>query len=64
MVVIADKSGIDSTSSNDPRITSLGHFIRKYKIDELSNLFNILYWRNEFCGTKAKRQAGNGSIHD
>ena len=37
MVVNADKSGVDSTSENDTRITSLGYFIRKYKIDELPN---------------------------
>lgn len=27
---------------NDPRITKVGHFIRKYSIDELPQLFNIL----------------------
>ena len=32
MVVNADKSGVDSTSANDSRITLLGNFIRKYKI--------------------------------
>ena len=28
--------------ANDPRITKVGHFIRKYSIDELPQLFNIL----------------------
>ena len=42
MIINADKSGVDSTSANDTRITPLGHFIRKYKIDELPNFFNIL----------------------
>ena len=42
MIVNADKSGVDSTSANDSRITPLGNFIRKYKIDELPNFFNIL----------------------
>ena len=41
MIVDADKSGVDSTSSSDSRITSLGKLIRKYKIDELPNFFNI-----------------------
>ena len=27
---------------NDPRVTKVGHFIRKYSIDELPQLFNIL----------------------
>ena len=34
MIVNADKSGVDSTSSNDKRITGVGKFIRKYKLDE------------------------------
>jgi lipopolysaccharide/colanic/teichoic acid biosynthesis glycosyltransferase len=42
MVVNADKSGVDSTSSNDKRITGVGKFIRKYKLDELSQLWNVL----------------------
>lgn len=29
---------------NDPRITKVGKFIRKYSIDELPQLFNILNW--------------------
>jgi lipopolysaccharide/colanic/teichoic acid biosynthesis glycosyltransferase len=42
MIVNADKSGVDSTSSDDKRITGLGKFIRKYKLDELSQLWNVL----------------------
>ncbi|MFZ2783824.1 MAG: sugar transferase [Sediminibacterium sp.] len=42
MVINADKSGVDSTSSNDRRITGVGRFIRKYKMDELSQLWNVL----------------------
>jgi lipopolysaccharide/colanic/teichoic acid biosynthesis glycosyltransferase len=42
MVVDADKSGVDSTSGNDMRITPIGHFIRKYKLDELTQLWNVL----------------------
>lgn len=42
MVINADKSGVDSTSSNDKRITGVGRFIRKYKMDELSQLWNVL----------------------
>ncbi len=42
MIINADKSGVDSTSSNDNRITGVGKFIRKYKLDELSQLWNVL----------------------
>ena len=41
MVVGADKVGVDSTSINDARITPIGHFVRKFKIDELFQLINI-----------------------
>ena len=42
MVVDSDKNGISSTSSNDKRITKIGRFIRKYKLDEFTQLWNVL----------------------
>ena len=42
MVINADKSGVDSTSANDSRITPVGKFIRTYKLDELTQLWNVL----------------------
>jgi lipopolysaccharide/colanic/teichoic acid biosynthesis glycosyltransferase len=42
MVVNADRSGVDSTGSDDRRITPLGRFIRRYKLDELVQLWNVL----------------------
>ena len=42
MVVNADESGVDSTSANDNRITALGYFIRRFKIDEITQLWNVL----------------------
>ncbi len=42
MVVDADKAGINSTSNKDLRITPIGEKIRKYKLDELTQLWNVL----------------------
>ena len=52
MVVNADKNGVDSTSASDSRITPLGSFIRKYKIDELPNFFNIFKGEMSFVGPR------------
>jgi lipopolysaccharide/colanic/teichoic acid biosynthesis glycosyltransferase len=35
-------SCVDSTSANDSRITPIGHKIRKYKLDEITQLWNVL----------------------
>lgn len=42
MIVNADKTGVESTGAADNRITPLGHFIRRWKIDEISQLWNVL----------------------
>jgi lipopolysaccharide/colanic/teichoic acid biosynthesis glycosyltransferase len=42
MVVNADALGASCTSASDPRITPTGRWLRKYKIDELPQLFNVL----------------------
>ena len=52
MMIEADKSGVDSTAINDPHITNIGHFIRKYKIDEIPNLYNIIMGQMSFVGPR------------
>jgi len=42
MVVDAEKKGPSITSGDDPRITKIGKILRKTKIDELPQLFNVL----------------------
>ena len=52
MIVKADKSKVDSTSANDPRITRFGAIIRKLKLDELTQLFNVFKGEMSFVGPR------------
>ena len=42
MIVNASKTGVDSTAIDDVRITRVGQIIRKFKIDEIPQLINVL----------------------
>ena len=52
MVEKADTLGASVTVGNDPRITRVGRVLRKYRIDETPQLFNILLGDMSFVGTR------------
>lgn len=52
MVIDADKKGELITVSGDSRITRVGEKIRKRRLDELPQLFNVLSGQMSFVGTR------------
>ena len=56
MVVNAEKIGGSSTADDDPRITRIGKFIRKHKLDELPQLINVLKGEMSFVGPRHEVQ--------
>lgn len=52
MVQNADKIGGGTTALNDSRITKVGNFLRKTKLDEIANLLNIIKGDMSFIGPR------------
>ena len=52
MIVNAEASGLKITVGRDPRITSIGHFLRKTKLDELPQLIDVLMGTMSLVGPR------------
>ena len=52
MIIDASASGVDSTASDDKRITRIGRIVRKFKIDEIPQLFNVVIGEMSFVGPR------------
>lgn len=52
MTVGADKAGALVTSANDARVTNVGAKLRKFRLDELPQIFHVLSGKMSFVGTR------------
>ena len=63
MVIDADRTGVSSTSSDDSRITAVGRVIRALKLDEFTQLWNVLRGEMSLVGPRPNVMDGGVALY-
>ena len=61
MTVDAEENGAQWADRDDPRVTRIGRFIRKFRIDELPQVWTVLMGKMSFVGPRPERPS---FVHD